>query len=93
MYEAHVSDSEPSGAEGSWQKAALRYSLGSGQVRARGGFWGSLAGARGLLQMRLQGHMAAAAAAAAAAGDDELEAEQWLMVLAHKIVQVRGVCA
>jgi hypothetical protein len=35
LYEAYVSDSEQSGdSEGSWQKAALRYCLGSAQVRS-----------------------------------------------------------
>ena len=35
LYEAYVSDSEQAGdSEGSWQKAALRYCLGSTQVRS-----------------------------------------------------------
>jgi hypothetical protein len=42
--------------------------------------------------MRLQAHMAAAAAAAGVTspGGEDSEVEHWLMVLAGKIVQVRG---
>ena len=62
------------------------------QVRTRGGFWRQLRGARGLCQMRLQAQMAAAAAAGAtSSGGDDLEVEHWLMVLADKLVQVRGL--
>jgi hypothetical protein len=84
---------------GSWQRVSLQYSLGSAQLRSKGGLWQKVKGLRGLCQMRLQAAMVTAAAAlgrgAGAAGvgggSSSSEAEHWLMVLAHKIVQV-GRC-
>lgn len=77
---------------GSWQRVSLQYSLGSAQFKGRGSLWQKAAGLRGLCQMRLQAAMVTAAAAlgrgGAGGGGGGSEAEHWLMVLAHKIVQV-----
>jgi hypothetical protein len=106
LYEAYVSDSatgltpgatdsgqqsvEASGS--SWQKVPLQYSLGSGQLKGRQGLWPKVKGMRGWCQLRLQAQMVAAAASGPNQGSDEAELWPWLLVLAHKLVQV-GCCS
>lgn len=100
LYEAYVSDStadssdseqQSQGAAASaWQKVPLQFSLGSSQLKGRQGLWQIVKGLRGWCQMRLQAQMVAAAVSANQSGD-ETELWPWLLVLAHKIVQV-GCC-
>jgi hypothetical protein len=85
LYEPYVLSNDSS-----WFRATLQDSLGSRQVRAKGsGMLQSLAGLRGLFQMRLQARMAAAAAGPAAGQD--ADGRGWLGVLASKIVKVRPI--
>lgn len=95
LCESYVLDADAAPAEGrtagSWQRVPLQYSLGSAQFKGRGSLWQKATGLRGLCQMRLQAAMVTAAAAlgrGGAGGGGGSEAEHWLMVLAHKIVQV-----